>query len=121
MKRSETTLLSLICYLIPVLGPVYLLVQKRDSRFATVHAQQMLALALSLVALLAGWAVVGWVMAWIPTAGPLIAGMLFALVITGLIAGAVLWLTGLIHALRGREATLPVVWNVSQRLFASGE
>jgi uncharacterized membrane protein len=120
MKRSETALLSLVCYLIPVLGPLYLLVQKRDSRFARVHAQQMLALVVSLVVLLAGWVVVSWVVAWIPLAGPLVAAMLSALAITGLMMGAVLWLIGLLEALRGSETALPVIWNVSRRLFASG-
>lgn len=119
MKRSDTVLLALICYLIPVLGPLYLLVGKRDNRLAQVHGRQMLALALSLIALFGGWLVVAWVLAWIPTVGPLAGAMLFALVITGLIASVVLWVVGLVHALQGREVALPVIWNVSRRLFAA--
>lgn len=118
MKRSEIILLALVCYLIPVLGPAYLLLRKRDSRLAQVHARQMLALAAALVALFAGWLIAAWVFTWIPTIGPLVAALLFALVVAGLIAGAVLWLIGLIQALQGKEVALPVIWNVSRRLLA---
>ncbi|MBN1250050.1 MAG: DUF4870 domain-containing protein [Anaerolineae bacterium] len=119
MKRTNTTLLALVCYLIPILGPVYLLVQERDDRFARVHARQMLALDLLLIALFAAWVVSSWILGWIPTAGALLGAMLFAFVIVGLIAGVGLWVTGLIQALQGNEVALPIVSNVSRRLFAA--
>ena len=47
------------------------------------------------------------------------AAMLFAVVIAGLIGLAVLWVIGLVQALRGKEIDLPVVSNVSRRIFGA--
>ena len=119
MKRSQVVLWSLVCYLIPVLGPIYLLTQEDENGFAKVHGRQMLALVVALVGLFGGWVVVGWAVSWIPTVGPLIAAMLFTLVIGGCLGGIVVWVVGLVRALQGQVVKLPLVWDVSRRIFGT--
>lgn len=119
MKRSQVVLLSLVCYLIPVLGPIYMLIQKDENGFAKVHGRQMLALVVTLAVLFGGWIIVGWAVSWIPTVGPLIAAMLFALVIGGFIGGILVWIVGFVRALQGQVVKLPLVWDVSRRMFGT--
>ena len=119
MKRSEMVPLALLCYLIPVVGPIVMLALARDSRVAKSHGKQVLAMDVSLVGMFVVWGVVAWVLAWLPTVGPMTAAMLFAVVIAGVLALAVLWVIGLVQALRGKEINLPVVSSVSRRIFGA--
>jgi len=119
VKRTELVPLSLLCYLIPVVGPIVMLTLSRDSRVARSHGQQVLAMEVSLVGLFAVWGMVAWLLAWIPTIGPMTAAMLFAVVIAGIFGLAVLWAVGLVQALRGKEIHLPIVSNVSHRIFGA--
>ena len=71
----------------------------------------MIALALFLGAVVAplAWAVVGWILAWIPIIGAMTAVGLFALVVALWIFLLVAWVLGMVNALRGRQKPLPLV------------
>ena len=120
MNTAGKNRLAVLAYLIPVVGPIYLLFfTKRDNLFLVYHDRQQLALALTVVAMPVVWAVVAYPIAWIPTIGPLVSMALFSLVILTWVFAVVIWLIGLIQAVGNRLKPLPVVWQLSERLFAS--
>ena len=80
----------------------------------------MIALALScnpaiLIAFLT-WAVVAWLVAWLPFVGPLVAMASFSLVLVSQLLCAALWLTGLLRILRCDDSALPLIGRVVARL-----
>ena len=120
MNAAKNNRLAILAYLIPVLGPIYLLFfTKRDNLFLVYHARQMLALALMVVAMPILWAVVAYPISWIPIAGPLVSLSLFGLVILTWIFAVIIWVIGLIQAIGNRLKPLPLAWQLSERLFAS--
>ena len=120
MNAANNNRLAILAYIVPVLGPIYLLFfTKRDNMFLAYHARQMLALALIVVAAPLGWVVVAYPISLIPIVGPLLSAALFALVILAWIFSAVVWIAGLVQAVGNRLKPLPLVWQLSERLFAS--
>lgn len=120
MNDASKNRLAILAYVIPILGPIYLLFfTKRDNYFLIYHARQMLALALMVVAMPVLWAVVAYPIAWIPVAGPMVSVSLFGLVILTWIAAAVIWAVGLVQAIGNRLKPLPLVWQLSERIFSS--
>lgn len=103
---------------VPVIGWLYVYVFQRENAPAMYHLRQSVGLALFLIGSLAGWAVVAWVLAWIPYMGVL-GVALFSLVIAAYLFGAVAWIIGLINALTGRVAPLPGIGRRFERLFGS--
>jgi uncharacterized membrane protein len=120
MNDASKNRLAILAYVIPILGPIYLLFfTKRDNYFLIYHARQMLALALMVVAMPVLWAVVAYPISWIPVAGPMVSVSLFGLVILTWIAAAVIWAVGLVQAIGNRLKPLPLVWQLSERIFSS--
>lgn len=107
MNTSSSRFPAVVVYLVPVAGWLYVFFFQRHNALAMYHLRQVIGLLLFLVGVLAGWAVVGWVLAWIPFMGVL-AMALFTLVIAAYLFGVVAWLWGLINALSKRAAPLPV-------------
>ena len=120
MNDASKNRLAILAYVIPILGPIYLLFfTKRDNYFLIYHARQMLALALMVVAMPVLWAVVAYPISWIPVAGPMVSVSLFGLVILTWIAAVVIWAVGLVQAIGNRLKPLPLVWQLSERIFSS--
>jgi uncharacterized membrane protein len=120
MNDASKNRLAILAYVIPILGPIYLLFfTKRDNYFLIYHARQMLALALMVVVMPVLWAVVAYPISWIPVAGPMVSVSLFGLVILTWIAAAVIWAVGLVQAIGNRLKPLPLVWQLSERIFSS--
>jgi len=106
MSRSSR-IPAVVVYLIPVLGWLYVLFFERKNSLAVYHLRQSIGLFLFLAATLIGWAVIAWVLAWIPYMAVL--GIaLFAIVIAAYLCGLVAWIVGLLNALNGRVAPLPL-------------
>lgn len=91
---------------IPVVGWLYVLLLQRQNRFAVFHVKQSIGLFLFLLATLIIWAIVAWLLAWIPYVAAVSAG-LFTLVIAAYLYGFVAWILGIINALRNRQTQLP--------------
>lgn len=106
---------AVLAYLIPVIGWVYVYVFQRSNAFALYHLRQSIGLFLFLLAVLAGWAVIAWVLAWIPLLVALSVA-LFTLVIAAYVFGMVAWLLGLVNALNNRLAPLPWFGRWADRL-----
>jgi uncharacterized membrane protein len=100
---------------IPILGWLYVFFFQRGNSFAVFHLRQSVGLFLFLVGAVAGWAVVGWFLAWIPYMA-VISTALFTLVIAAYLYGGVALVLGLINALSNRVATLPLFGQWASRL-----
>jgi uncharacterized membrane protein len=110
--------LAFLAYLLSFIGGLYVLLFHREDEFARHHAKQSLGLAVVALGALVAWAVVGWVVSWIPLVGPIVAASLFALVIVTYVALVALLLVGMVRALRASVKPLPVVGDWAQRLLA---
>lgn len=97
---------ALLAYLVPVLGPAYILTFRKEDEFGRFHAVQGLTLVLALLLAPAAWALFSGLVAWIPFGG-VIAAYVFALVVAVYIAVIVSWFAGVVNVLRGRRAPVP--------------
>jgi uncharacterized membrane protein len=113
---SSSRVPAVIAY-IPVIGWLYVLLTQRQNAFAMFHVRQAIGLILFLIAAPLAWAVITWLLAWIPY-GFLVGNALFALVIVALVFGVIAWVVGIINASRGRAALMPLFGRLAnQRLF----
>ncbi len=112
MNRSRVS--AFVAYLIPVLGWLWVLLAERKNGFAVYHLKQAVNLAVSVVGVSVAWVVAGWALAWIPY-GFVISIALFALIIPAFVLAFVFWIMGMINALRGRFAPLPLVGGLVSR------
>jgi uncharacterized membrane protein len=106
---------AFIAYLLPGLGPLYVLLGQRRNEFALYHARQSLLLLLAALLLPLAWAVVSWLLIWLPIVGPVLGAALFALVLAGYTGLIVSWVLGLVYALRGRMEPLPLMGRWAAR------
>lgn len=106
---------AVLNYLLPVIGWIYVGIFHRKNSLATFHLRQSVGLFLFLVLITAAWAVVGWILAWIPYVF-VATVVLFVLPMTAYFVGAILWVVGMINALAGRETPLPMVGGFTARL-----
>ncbi len=114
MDRSRID--AFLSYLLILVGSLYILIFQRRDNFARYHANQALGLILFSVGLFVGWALIGWLVILIPLVGPVLAVSFFALVIGGWIFVVVAWLIGMINALNGVVAPLPLIGRWAEGL-----
>ena len=114
MKTSQRIAASL-AYLLLVIGWAYILLFERRNRLALFHCRQAMGLVLFLLGVSLGWVVVGWLLAWLPYMAVVSAG-LFSVVAVAWAFGACIWVLGIIRALRGRMAPLPLIGRWANRL-----
>jgi uncharacterized membrane protein len=109
--------LAFLAYLLPLVGPLLVLLIGRKNSFALFHACQ--ALGLLFVAVLAPvvWLVISLVIITIPWIGSILSNMIFALVIAAYIAIAVGWISGLVNSLRGQLSAVPVLGGWGEGIF----
>ncbi len=105
---------ALIAY-IPVVGWLYVIVAGRNNNLALYHLRQSIGLILFLIGVFVAWAVVGWLLAWIPYMDVL-SMALFTLVIAAYIYGIVALILGVINAYRNRLVPLPLFGRWASRL-----
>ena len=106
---------AFLAYLFLALGGVIVLLLSKNDRYAAFHARQ--SIALTIVAVLAPiiWAPIAYVIGLIPFVGPLLSSSSFALVIALFIVLIVVWIMGMVRALRGEVSPLPFVGGVATR------
>lgn len=92
---------------VPALGWLYVLIFRRRDKLAMFHVRQSIGLFLFLLAMIIGWAAFAWVAAWLPF-GIIASSASFALVIAAYAVGAVSWVAGILHALRGQPLIMPI-------------
>ena len=99
---------AFLAYLLLVFGWIYVIVARRNDRFAIYHTRQSIALVLVAVGVVIIWMVFAWVVTWIPFAGQLLAAASFALVMLAYILLFVFWLMGMRQALTAQTKPLPL-------------
>lgn len=100
---------------VPVVGWLVVFLFQRGNPLAMYHLRQSIGLVVFLLALTAGWAVVGWIIAWIPYAF-ILSIALFALVMVVYCLSVVILFMGLRNALRASLASLPLFGGWADRL-----
>jgi uncharacterized membrane protein len=100
---------------IPVIGWLYVLLAQRRNAFAMFHVKQAIGLVVFLIASLLVWAVFTWIISQVPY-GFLVGNAFFTIVILAYLYGIFAWVIGIINALRGRTALLPVFGAIANRL-----
>ena len=118
--KAPKRYLAVIAYLVPVLGWLYILLFQKEEKFAVYHAKQSLVLTITAVLAPVTWAVVAWILALVPLVGPVTAVSVFALVILVYISLAVIWVIGMIYALRAKMKPLPVFGGWAEKIPVGG-
>ena len=104
--KVPSRLPAVLVYLVPFVGWLYVFLYQRKNGLALFHLRQAMGLFLFLVTILVGWAVIAWLLVWIPYFGALSAA-LFTMVIAAYLFGILAWILGIVNALRNRMAPLP--------------
>ena len=97
---------ALLAYLLPVLGPVYILTMRKEDAFSRYHAIQSLSIVAALIMAPAVWIVFSWLVSLFPFGG-VVAAYVFALVVAVYLAVVVAWVVGIVNALRARRSPVP--------------
>ena len=106
---------AVLAYILPGVGGLIGLAADGNNHLTRNHAQQSIAAVLALILSFFVWAVVGYIVALIPIAGPIVSIALFSLVIAMAVFLAVNWVISLVVALRGEERTIPVANRIVVR------
>jgi len=112
---SKTSRFPAVLAYLPVIGWLYVFLFERQNASAVYHLRQSIGLFLFLIGSVIAWAVIAWVLAWIPLMA-VISVALFAIVIAAWIFGFVALIMGLLNALRNRLVPLPGVGQWASRL-----
>ena len=113
--NTSSRLPAVLAYLLPILGWLYVFFFQRRNSLALYHTRQAIGLVVFLILTLIAWAVVGWLLAWIPYLN-ILSIALFALVVSAYLFGIVAWLFGIYYALSDRESPLPLFGRLASRL-----
>jgi uncharacterized membrane protein len=114
MDKKNDNISAAIAY-IPIIGWLYVFFLHHDNEFAMFHLRQSIGLFLFLLVSMLGWGLVTWVLAWIPY-GMLFGVALFTMVIIAFVFGVFAWIIGIVHALQGRVALLPIFGRAANRM-----
>jgi uncharacterized membrane protein len=112
--NGNSRLPAVLAY-IPVIGWLYVLVFQRRNLLAMYHLRQSIGLVVFLIASIVCWAVIAWILAWIPYMA-VVSIALFSIVIMSWLYGIAVWVMGLMNALRNRLSPLPVFGQWANRL-----
>ena len=107
--------LSAFLAYIPVIGWLYVILVKRQNSLSMFHLRQSIGLFIFLGATFAAWVAVTWIISWIPF-GFMVGTALFTLVMTVYIFGIIAWVSGIVYALQGRMALLPLIGKMANSI-----
>ncbi|RME63888.1 MAG: hypothetical protein D6790_04055, partial [Caldilineae bacterium] len=85
--------MAIIAYLIPLIGPLFILLARRNDVLARYHARQSLGLLAVVIIAPLAWLVAAYAVAALPYGG-MIAAFLFTLVAAAWMAAIVAWIAG---------------------------
>jgi uncharacterized membrane protein len=105
---------AVIAY-IPIVGWLYVYFTQRKNPLAVFHLRQSIGLFLFLIAAFVIWAVVAYLIAQIPYMA-IFSVALFTIVIAFYIFGVVVWVAGIVNALKNKSAPLPIFGQWATRL-----
>ena len=88
---------------------------KTPRSFAMFHVRQSIGVFIFLAAAFTAWAVLTWVLSWIPF-GFIVGIGLFTMVITVFLFEIVIWVIGIVYALQSRVVLLPVFGEIANKI-----
>jgi uncharacterized membrane protein len=106
-KREQT--MAFLSYLLSIAGTAVVLFNPKRTPYAAFHARQSLGIFLLAIISALAWVIAGWIVTWIPVAGPAFAAALFSLVVAACIILFVCWIKGMINAVKGKLDPVPIV------------
>jgi uncharacterized membrane protein len=114
--NRSSQVLAFLAYALLLVGWFLVMLLARRDRFAAYHARQSLALSLAVIIAPLVWAVLAWLVAWIPTVGVVVSAASFSLVIGLYIVAVVAWITGMVNAAKAQVKPLPFFGDWARRL-----
>jgi uncharacterized membrane protein len=118
---TQSRTIAILAYLLPIVGPFGALALRRDDPPVRYHASQALAIDLGALAAPLLWAVIAWVLTWVPTAGALLGVLSFGLVLAFEALLLVARLLGVARVVRGELRPAPVVGGWAERFVYARE
>jgi len=115
-SRASRRVFAVLAYVLPVAGGLLGLLLDGRNPLTRSHAQQSLAAVLSLILGFFTWVLAGYIIAFVPGIGPLLAIGLFSLPLALAFFIGLNWLLSLLRALRGEPRTIPIANWLVQRL-----
>ena len=108
---------AFVAYLLPIIGPLLILLFNRKNLFAIYHACQSLVLVAILIVIPIVWVVLSWLVSSVPIAGPLLGVSMFTLVMASWLLVLVAWVIGMVNALQGKYQRLPLFGRWGEKVF----
>ena len=108
METTVNRFPAFLAYLLLIFGCLYVFMFQRKDAFAVYHAKQSLLIMLTALAAPVVWAVVIWLLSWLPF-GFLVGTTLFSLVIVTYISLVVIWLLGMVYVSQTKTKPLPII------------
>jgi uncharacterized membrane protein len=112
----SSQVLAFLAYAFLIVGSFIVLLIARKNQYASYHARQSLAISLAAITAPLVWLVIGWLLAWIPWFGGVMAFASFSLVIMVYIMVIYAWITGLINSASAKVKPVPFFGEWAQRL-----
>ena len=107
---------AFLSYLLLIPGWLFVLIFRRKQPAEVAHARQSMVINLILFVFLLLWFVLTWLVLAIPLMGPLVAWFGFAIYIAIGIFLLVIWILGMVRALRGDQKPLAIVGGWAAKL-----
>lgn len=105
---NNSRILAFLAYLLPLVGALFVLLFQRKNEFAVFHARQSITLLMAAVLAPTVWAVIAWLVFWIPQVGGPLGMGLFSGVLAAYMAIVFGWVRGLIDSLRAEQRSVPL-------------
>ena len=99
---------AFLAYFLLIFGCLYVFIFQRKDAFALYHAKQSLLIMLTALIAPLIWAVLTWLLAWLPF-GFLVGITLFSLVVATYIFLVVIWLLGMLYVSQTKTKPLPII------------
>jgi uncharacterized membrane protein len=112
---STPSRLPAVLAYIPVIGWLYVYFLQRQNILAVYHLRQGIGLVLFLIGIFVAWAVIAWLLAWIPYLA-ILSVALFTIVIAAYMYGVVALIMGMRNASSSKLAPLPLFGRWANRL-----
>lgn len=106
---------AFLAYLLLIFGWLYVFLWHRDNRLAVYHVKQSIALVVAAVGTIIGWAVIAWLISWIPF-GAILGAASFSLVIAVYVLIVIDWIIGMVYAWQAKTKPVPVLGRLALRI-----
>ena len=113
---TANKIFAFLSYLLLIPGWLFVLIFRRKHPSELVHARQSMVINIAPILGIVLWFVLTWLVVAIPIMGPLFAWFAFALFIVVAIFLIIMWIIGMVRALRGIHKPLAIVGGWAAKL-----